>query len=111
MNDDMASRIEEPASWRQRVGFAGWIVLVVVVIGVALLVLESLRAGVGQALHADSASTERSFESLRRGTWLVFAGAASSLVLAIVGRRWVLTVLAALLFLFAGVLTQGRFGA
>lgn len=110
MGDEGASRIENPASWRQRVGFAGWIVLVVVVIGVALLVLESVRAGVGQALHADSASVERSFDSLRVGTWLILAGAASSLVLAIVGRRGVLTVLAALLLVFAGVLTQGRWG-
>lgn len=111
MSDEAASRIEEPTSWRQVVGFAGWLTLVVAVIGMAVLLLESVRAGIGQALHVDAASVERSVDSLRVGSWLVFAGAASSLALAVVGKRWVLTGLAALVVLFAFVLTQGRCGA
>ncbi|WP_156496070.1 hypothetical protein [Microbacterium sp. T32] len=105
MSDRAASPPPEPLTWRQLCAVIGWIVLAGSVLGAAVFVGDTFRAGIGAALNAETEPPPNS------GAWWILLGAAASFVLAIVGRRWVLLTLSALLLLVALVLTQGRAGA
>lgn len=91
MTDRAATSSQERLTWRQVCAVIGWFVLAGSVVGAAVFVGDLLRAGIGPALHAVSEPMPPS------GAWWILAGAAASLVLAIVGRRWVLLTLSVLL--------------
>ena len=101
MSDRAVPPPQQPLTWRQVCAVIGWVVLAGCVIGAAVFVADVFRAAVGLALHAESEPPPSV------GAWWILAGAAASFVLAILGRRWVLLTLSALLLLVALVLTQG----